>query len=201
MYSADLWKEFEMLWVCPYIGLGGPRVSICGFLISYAVLQVPLFLIFVSFALYTMRRQKKILKEMLAIDLARGLIPQKHGEIAVSAFRSSAWLIGGLFSGKFRARSRYLRAIGKLGLSYWHIQRATAALRISLTSRPSGRLGFVRQRVAELGHLEIDPDEIGGHDQRGHQNPTAMPCRSYSSARSIFTVAISPTRSGRRLAT
>src|ERR1044072_1073492 len=33
------------------------------------------------------------------------------------------------------------------------------------------------------------------------QNPTAMPCRSYSSARSIFTVAISPTRSGRRLAT
>jgi hypothetical protein len=33
------------------------------------------------------------------------------------------------------------------------------------------------------------------------QNPTAVPCRSYCSARSIFTVAISPTRSGRRLAT
>jgi hypothetical protein len=64
---------------------------------------------------------------MLAIDIARGLIPKGHGETAVSAFKSSAWLIGGLFSGKFRARSRYLRAIGKLGLSYWHIQRATAA--------------------------------------------------------------------------
>ena len=127
MYSADLWREFEMLWVCPYIGLAGPRVGICGFLISYAILQVPLFLIFVGFALFTMRRQKKILKEMLAIDMARGLIPREHGEIAISAFRSSAWLIGGFFSGKFRARSRYLRAIGKLGLSYWHIQRATAA--------------------------------------------------------------------------
>ena len=127
MYSADLWKRFDMLWVCPYLDLGGPRVGVCGFLISYAVLQVPLFLIFVCFGLYTMRRQKKILKEMLAIDIARGLIPQRHGEIAVSAFRSSAWLLGGLFSGKFRARSRYLRAIGKLGLSYWHIQRATAA--------------------------------------------------------------------------
>ena len=102
-------------------------MGVCGFLISYAVLQVPLFLIFVSFALYTMRRQKKILKEMLAIDMARGLIPQEHGEIAISAFRSSGWLLGGLFSGKFRARSRYLRSIGKLGLSYWHIQRATAA--------------------------------------------------------------------------
>ena len=32
------------------------------------------------------------------------------------------------------------------------------------------------------------------------QNPTALPCRSYASARSIFTVAISPTRRGRRLA-
>ena len=61
------------------------------------------------------------------LTIARGLIPKEHGDIAVSAFKSSAWLIGGLFSGKFRARSRYLRAIGKLGLSYWHIQRATAA--------------------------------------------------------------------------
>ncbi|MBL8183147.1 MAG: hypothetical protein JNL64_16235, partial [Blastocatellia bacterium] len=42
-------------------------------------------------------------------------------------FRSSGWLISGLFSGKFKGRSRYLRAVGKLGLSYWHIQRATAA--------------------------------------------------------------------------
>ena len=31
--------------------------------------------------------------------------------------------------------------------------------------------------------------------------PDAVPCRSYSSARSIFTVANSPTRSGRLLAT
>ena len=74
-----------------------------------------------------MYRQNKILKDMLAIDIARGLIPKEHGEIAVSAFKSSAWLLGGLFSGKLKARSRYLRAIGKLGLSYWHIQRATAA--------------------------------------------------------------------------
>jgi protease PrsW len=97
------------------------------FVVGYLFLEIPFFLIFVCFALYVMYRQNKILKEMLAIDIARGLIPKDHGEIAVSAFKSSAWLIGGLFTGKFRARSRYLRAIGKLGLSYWHIQRATAA--------------------------------------------------------------------------
>jgi len=97
------------------------------FVMGYLFIEIPFFLIFVGFAFYVMHRQNKILKEMLAIDIARGLIPREHGETAVSAFKSSAWLIGGIFNGKFRARSRYLRAIGKLGLSYWHIQRATAA--------------------------------------------------------------------------
>ncbi len=97
------------------------------FAADYLVLEVPFFAIFTIFAFYIMRRQNKILREMLAIDVARGMIPQKDMETATSAFKSTGWLIGGLFSGKFRARSRYLRAMGKLGLSYWHIQRATAA--------------------------------------------------------------------------
>lgn len=97
------------------------------FLLSYLFLQIPFFLIFVGFSFYVMYRQNKILKEMLAIDVARGLIPQEHFHKAVSAFRSTGWLISGLFSGNFKARSAYLRTIGKLGLSYWHIQRATAA--------------------------------------------------------------------------
>lgn len=98
-----------------------------GFMYGYFLGEIPLFLIFVGFSLYIMRRQNKILNEMLAIDIARGLIPQDHAKTATSAFKSSGWIIGGLFSGKFRARSKYVRAIGKLGLSYWHIQRATAA--------------------------------------------------------------------------
>ena len=98
-----------------------------GFAIGYFVIELPFFLILVGFTLYIMRRQGKILKDMLAIDIARGLITPELGKTVTSAFRSSGWLIGGLFSGKYRARSRYLRAAGKLGLSYWHIQRATAA--------------------------------------------------------------------------
>jgi len=97
------------------------------FLLGYLILEIPFFLIFTGFAFYVMWRQNKILKEMLAIDVARGLIPQDHVETATSAFKSSGWLIGGLFNGKFRPRSRYMRAMGKLGLSYWHIRRATAA--------------------------------------------------------------------------
>jgi hypothetical protein len=55
------------------------------------------------------------------------LIPKEHAAKAASAIKSTGWLLSGLFAGKFLARGRYLRAIGKLGLSYWHIQRATAA--------------------------------------------------------------------------
>ena len=98
-----------------------------GFVVGYLILEIPFFLILLGFSLYIMRRQSKILKEMLAIDIARGLIPEDHAKIVTSAFSSSGWLIAGIFNGKFRARSNYVRSIGKLGLSYWHIQRATAA--------------------------------------------------------------------------
>ncbi|MEP6789572.1 MAG: PrsW family intramembrane metalloprotease, partial [Acidobacteriota bacterium] len=113
--------------VCTQVGLGGGNIGLCSFFSAYFILEVPLFLIFVTFALFIMRRQRKILTEMLAIDIARGLIPQEDATTATSAFKSSKWILGGLFSGKFKARNRYVRAIGKLGLSYWHIQRATAA--------------------------------------------------------------------------
>lgn len=98
-----------------------------GALIAYIVLEVPFFLIFVGFAFYTMYRQNKILKDMLAIDVVRGILPSEHLQTATSAFKSSFWILGGLTQGKFKARTNYIRAIGKLGLSSWHIQRATAA--------------------------------------------------------------------------
>jgi RsiW-degrading membrane proteinase PrsW (M82 family) len=113
--------------VCEQVSLGGENIGLCAFFSAYVILQVPLFLIFVAFVYWVMRRQRRILGEMLAIDIAQGLIPEEHAKIARSAFRSSKWLLGGLFSGKYIARGRYIRSIGKLGLSYWHIQRATAA--------------------------------------------------------------------------
>jgi RsiW-degrading membrane proteinase PrsW (M82 family) len=125
-YSIYVFRKVDVE-PCSLIGLPGLPPGLCSFLISYCVLQIPLFLTIVGFAMYIMRRQNKILKEMLAIDIARGLIPQDHARKAMSAFRSSGWVVGGLFVGKFRARSNYVRSIGKLGLSYWHIQRATAA--------------------------------------------------------------------------
>jgi RsiW-degrading membrane proteinase PrsW (M82 family) len=112
---------------CAAIGLGGQNVGLCGFFTFYLLLEVPLFFIFIIFAFFIMRRQRRILNDMLALDVARGLITGQHLNTITSVFKSTAWLIGGIFSGKFFARSRFQRAVGKLGLSYWHIQRATAA--------------------------------------------------------------------------
>lgn len=112
---------------CASIGLGGQDVGLCGFFTFYLLLEVPLFFIFVIFAFFIMRRQRRILNDMLALDVARGLITEPQLKTVTSAFKSTGWLLAGVFSGKFFARSRFLRAVGKLGLSYWHIQRATAA--------------------------------------------------------------------------
>ncbi len=113
--------------LCSVVNLGGQNEGLCAFFIAYGILQVPLFLIFLGFIIYVMRRQNRILKEMLAIDVARGMIQQDHLDIVTSAFRSLTWSLSGLTEGKYLNRRRYMRAIGKLGLSYWHIQRATAA--------------------------------------------------------------------------
>lgn len=113
--------------LCSIVNLGGEYEGLCAFFAAYIILQVPFFLFFLVFSGYIMRRQNRILKEMLAIDVARGMIPQEHLDIVTSAFRSLTWSLSGLTEGKYLQRRRYTRAIGKLGLSYWHIQRATAA--------------------------------------------------------------------------
>ncbi|MEQ1765551.1 MAG: PrsW family glutamic-type intramembrane protease [Pyrinomonadaceae bacterium] len=112
---------------CAAIGLGGQDVGLCGFFSFYLLLEVPLFFIFIIFAFFIMRRQRRILNDMLSLDVVRGLITEEQLKTVTSVFKSTAWLLGGTFSGKFFARSRFQRAVGKLGLSYWHIQRATAA--------------------------------------------------------------------------
>ncbi|HRH46417.1 MAG TPA: PrsW family intramembrane metalloprotease, partial [Pyrinomonadaceae bacterium] len=98
-----------------------------GFLLGYLILEIPFFIIFVCFSFWIMWRQNKILKENLAIYVAQGVISDEQLKTATSAFKSTGWLLGSLFSGKFGARRKFLRAVGKLGLSSWHIQRATAA--------------------------------------------------------------------------
>lgn len=113
--------------VCEGVGLGGEYIGLCGFFTVYLVFEIPMFLLFVGFAFWVMRRQRRILDDMLAIDIARGLLTKEDLARTCTFFRSMFWIWGGLPGGKMMARYRYTRAVSKLGLSYWHIQRATAA--------------------------------------------------------------------------
>lgn len=112
---------------CETVGLGGELISLCGFLTLYIIFEIPLFLLFVGFAFWVMRRQRRILDEMLAIDIARGLLTKEDLDRTCTFSKSMYWIWSGLFNGKMLARYRYTRAVSKLGLSYWHIQRATKA--------------------------------------------------------------------------
>lgn len=93
------------------------------FLIGYALFEVPFFLLFIGFLIYVARRESKILKEMLAVEVARGLITPEHLAIATSSIRRTLWPL----QGNFGARRAFLKNVSKLGLCYWHVQRAAAA--------------------------------------------------------------------------
>ena len=142
---------------------------------GYMFIEVPFFLLFVGFAAYVMHRQNRILKEMLAIDVARQLIPEEHLKKATSAFGSTFWLLEGVFTGKFSARNKYLRAVGKLGLSYWHIQRATAA---------HGQTGsfqqnpILREEVLNLlkAHMHLLAEILDGQRDERHRHKEQCSC-------------------------
>ena len=103
--------------------LGG----IAAFLIGYVIFEFPFFLIFVGFAIYVMRRENHILKQTLGVEVAKGTITSEQMETATSAIRGLSWTMGGISNGKIWARRKFLRAVSKLGLAWWHISRANAA--------------------------------------------------------------------------
>ncbi len=107
----------HMVWNGMAVLLGG------SFIIGYALFEVPFFLLFIGFLFFVAQREGKILKEMLSVEVARGLITAEHLAIVASALRRTLWPL----QGNFNARSAFLRNVSKLGLAYWHVQRAVAA--------------------------------------------------------------------------
>jgi RsiW-degrading membrane proteinase PrsW (M82 family) len=97
------------------------------FVTGYLLFELPFFLLFVFFLFFIAYRERKILHEMLSAEVGMGLITGDQLKIATSSIKSLGWIMSGLGVGKFTPRRKFLRALAKLGLSYWHIQRATAA--------------------------------------------------------------------------
>ncbi len=98
------------------------------FFTGYFLIMAPLFIAFVVAIFRLVRREGRILKQSLAAEVERGLITEHQLEIAVSVFRRTGWLAAAFGNSKlFNARRQFLRAVAKLGLCHWHLQRAAEA--------------------------------------------------------------------------
>lgn len=116
VFLHGLWNT-----IASFVGVGG-------FLIAYFVIWVPLFLIFLGIMIYLARREAGLIREMLILEVSRGLISQEHLELASSSLKRFQWLLSALSDWKrFNARRRFLRAVTKLAFCYWHVARASAA--------------------------------------------------------------------------
>jgi RsiW-degrading membrane proteinase PrsW (M82 family) len=99
-----------------------------GFLLVYVVIWAPLFVTFFSIVVWMGIRESRLIRHMLDIEVARGLLTRDQADTVASWPRRIAWLLGALGDlGRLRARRSFLHAATRLALSYWHVHRAMAA--------------------------------------------------------------------------
>jgi RsiW-degrading membrane proteinase PrsW (M82 family) len=96
------------------------------FFLVYFVVWVPLFLAFIGMILFIARREKKIMKRVLAVEQG-GLLTREEIDLAGSIFNRIRWLMGSNSWKKYQARRKFLRAITRLAFCYWHVERALSA--------------------------------------------------------------------------
>ncbi len=98
------------------------------FLIAYFIVWVPLFLIFIGAIIYIAKRERRIVKEMLAFEVSNGTLSLAELDMVGSIVTRLRWIAQSLNDRqRLQARRRYLRAVTKLGFCYWHVARANAA--------------------------------------------------------------------------
>lgn len=98
------------------------------FLVAYFLIWVPLFAIFIGVIFYSARRERRIVKEMLAFEVSNGTINAEELELIGSLIARARWVVSSMKDKeRLQARRRYLRAVTKLGFCYWHVSRANAA--------------------------------------------------------------------------
>jgi len=103
-------------------------LSVSGLVLSYLFIWGPLFLAFLGFVLYTGLREARLIRRMLELEVARGLLTSGELDIVCSWPRRLKWLLGAVgHGGLFAARRRFLSTATRLALSYWHLERAVSA--------------------------------------------------------------------------
>lgn len=132
-------RETHRTWlklVAPVVGLGlamtlhalwnGIAFALGGlFFVFYLLVWIPLFLLFLVLVVAMSLRERRIVREMLGIEVDVGFVPAEHRDICGSLTRRFRWVLGGGSPGRMLARRRYLKGLTKLAFCHWHVSRAT----------------------------------------------------------------------------
>jgi RsiW-degrading membrane proteinase PrsW (M82 family) len=129
------------------------------FLIGYFLLEAPMFCAFIAVIFHLVRREGRILKQALAVEVERGLITERQLDITISVFRRTGWVAAAIGNPRlFNARRQFLRAVAKLGLCHWHKQRADEAECVTdsfpLINQFQAEVFSLRDQVGRAGERE-----------------------------------------------
>jgi RsiW-degrading membrane proteinase PrsW (M82 family) len=119
------------------------------FYIAYFVIWVPLFLAFISFIFFIARREKRIIRRVLAVEQG-GLLTQGQIELAGSLIGRFRWLMSSSSWKTLQTRRKFLRAVTRLAFCYWHVERALSARSktLSMQQIPQFRSEISRMKAA-----------------------------------------------------
>ena len=116
------------------------------FFFAYFVIWVPLFLGFILFIFFIARREKRIMKRVLAVEQG-GLLTQQEIDLAGSVVGRMRWLISSSTWKKYQARRKFLRAVTRLAFCYWHVERALSARSETLSMQ---QIPVFRSEISQL---------------------------------------------------
>jgi RsiW-degrading membrane proteinase PrsW (M82 family) len=127
-------------------GVGGG----IGFLVTYVLFWAPLFLVFFVVVAAMGVQESKLIRRMLELEVARGLITSDRVDIVSSWTRRIGWLFDALGDGALlRARRDFLYAATRLALCYWHVSRAQTNGGVTMSFGEIARFQGALHRLAD----------------------------------------------------
>lgn len=102
--------------------------SLASVVAVYIVVWAPLFLLFFAVVVWMGFRERRLIRVMLDVEIARGLLTVEQADTVAAWLRRLRFFAAALGDpARLSARRQFAYAATRLALSHWHAQRATAA--------------------------------------------------------------------------
>jgi len=123
----------------------------CGFLMSYLVIWIPMFLLMGGGFVGLLIRQRSTIRKGLEIEIARRFLDEDIMEIATSFFSRVVWIYSAPTSARRVARRNISKAICKLGMANRNIEKAAlrgdTTINSPIAAEMVARINFFRTLI------------------------------------------------------